>query len=183
MSTAVIGAPEYRARSGRTVKVGEDGSLSIDHKRGYLSPEVVMDAQEFFQAQRDLERGWWRWPTNPDWVAIEGERQPYGRTVVIVHERTLDRYWLNDRVLEPGGSAETEYQAARAYFEAHPERKPWRDAKPGEVWLVTYRGREAAYTADQSDFNGAHENGQYATFRHTAAAITAARRIWPEDAS
>ncbi len=28
-------------------------------------------------------------------------------------------------------------EAARAYVEAHPEAKPWQDAKPGEVWVLT----------------------------------------------
>ena len=66
MSTAVFGAPGFRARSGRTVSARSDGSVMFDHANGYLSPASVMDAEEFFQARRDAELGRWRYPLEPD---------------------------------------------------------------------------------------------------------------------
>lgn len=68
-------------------------------------------------------------------------------------------------------------QAARAYFAAHPVRKPWEDAKPGEVWIVTDPTGEHAYLVDDEQFyDSARDYGLY----FNDGMITAARRIWPE---
>lgn len=183
MSTAVIGAPEFRARSGRTVRSNEDGSVTFEGVRGYIGAEQVFDAQEFFQAQRDLDFGRWRCPAEPDWVAQEGERSSDGRrTVRLFNESTFESFWLNSRVMDEVDNETAKHRVARAFFEAHPERKPWQEARPEEAWLLTIDGKQWVATVDRMlDFTTSAEtfvNGSPDMVR-----ITAGRRIWPEDAS
>ena len=185
MGKAVFGAPEFKARSGRMVKVGEDGSLSIDHMRGYLSPEVVMDVEEWAQAKRDIVLGRWRWPENPDYVVYRGRDDD--DTVVVIDERN------GSNAVYDRGDSDSEFErwkshheAARAYFEAHPERKPWHDAEVGEVWLLTKDGTEGEFAAVVSDpaitFAKSFDAAAFA-FHLDDSGIRSGRRIWPEDAS
>lgn len=141
-----------------------------------LPPGGIPALREFFRAERDEELGRWRYPVDPEWVAIEGERLPNRRTVVLVNERTLEREWLNDLVMKSGEAPK--HEAARAYFEARPERKPWEDAKPGEVWAVTIEGTEKALLVDPDQFTDGNLGYDF-----DDSSITAARRIWPEVAS
>lgn len=183
MSTAVIGAPEFRARSGRTVRHGEDGTVTFHLGNGYLSPETAMDAEEFFQAQRDVELGRWRWPENPEYVVYPFEN---GEGLTSLSERTgVSTTYLTR---EAAISDESSYlaPAAHAYLEAHPERKPWHDAKPGEVWVITTSNvgdeRAVQVTPDRTfQYNDAIQFPK--AFPLTYDAIESARRIWPEDAS
>lgn len=174
---------KFVARSGREVKAGrEDGSLVFGKVNGYLGRDEVFDAEEYFQAKRDEELGRWRWPENPDWVAREVDRSYEGRRCVeVMNERTFHVNVYNDRVLE--GGADIRHRAARAFFEAHPESKPWHDAKPGEVWLLTVDGYEAHFVADGKEFNGTNEFGRFICCAHDDEDITAGRRIYPGDAS
>lgn len=171
------------------VHITKKGSSSLAVERPMtdrllsINAERVSALREFFQHERDEELGRWRWPENPDWVAIEGERSTGRRTVVLVDERTLERHWLNDLVMDSDGYRETKHEAARAYFEANPEPepepKPWHDAKNGEAWVITWKGGEFAVVCDGAYFNW--------PFGSTQAVIdpdiTAGRRLWPEDAS
>lgn len=68
-------------------------------------------------------------------------------------------------------------RALREFFAAHPEPKPWHEAKPGEVWELTHDGNLGAW----------HVNGGGKEFFAPGALldidnedITAGRRIWPE---
>lgn len=64
--------------------------------------------------------------------------------------------------------------ALREYFrhEANPKRKPWEDAKPGEVWEINgfpaWRLESGAFMFDDESFLFTED-------------ITSGRRIWPED--
>lgn len=175
---------QFETSSGRIVKVGVDGSVMFDHVNGFLTPESAIDAEEFYQAKRDAELGRWRCPTETDWVAREGVRTADGRTVVVVNERTLDRFWFNERVRNAGADVDVAHSVGRAYFEAHPERKPWQAAKPGEVWILsTADGENAAYsvmTVREAGVVFESDEGRYSL---DDADIEEARRIWPEDAS
>ena len=84
-------------------------------------------------------------------------------------------------------------EVAREYFDAHPEPKPWHDAKPGEVWVLRIHtgptfdhapavvsssaNGNAIFTAATYDAGGTEE------IALTAPQITYATRIWPEVAS
>lgn len=152
MSTAVIGAPEFRARSGRTVRSNEDGSVTFEGVRGYIAPEQVFDAQEFFQAQRDLDYGRWRCPTEPD-VVVYRDREDQA-LIRVIDELTgeLMQYRREFMAHQTEAQSQRHLHAARAYFEAHPERKPWHDATPGEFWSVQHMGM--CETCRVDDLNG-----------------------------
>ena len=179
MSTAVIGAPEFRARSGRTVRSKADGSVVFDHVNGYLGPEQVFDAEEFFQARRDAELGRWRCLTDPDWVAAEGVRTVDGRTVVVVNERTLDRFWFNERVRDTATKADVAHRVGRAYFEAHPERKPWEEAERGEAWKLREADAYPGIAVLTEEMGWLWATGRAVDLTR----IVDGECIWPEDAS
>lgn len=122
-------------------------------------------------AERDRELGRWRWPENPNWVVYE-----IGEYAVVMSERYADiRQFTRDEAASMTG---LEFrQAARAYFDAHPEEKPWHSAKSGEAWVITYGGEEYAVISDGASF--LWEAGSEQPITDTR--ITSARRIWPED--
>lgn len=125
---------EYKASNG--VKItrytesldAADGDVSA----AWMAPRVVDALREFFRAEEDERLGRWRWPENPDYVVYHWG-QPLTAGVVVTSESAA----VPSRVLHRDADPENrtpEYRAARAYFDAHPEPKPWHDAKPKEVW-------------------------------------------------
>ncbi|WP_336642838.1 hypothetical protein [Microbacterium sp. MMO-113] len=108
----------YETRSGRVVKVQENGGIVFDHVNGYITPEMVPDAEEFFEARKDDELGRWRWPEDRKFVV-------YGRDdggARVVDETTGDN-WFYRR--EDAVHVGDPYFAASAFWEAHPvEPKP-----------------------------------------------------------
>lgn len=176
MSTAVFGAPEWRARSGRTIKPLEDGTITFQGSHGYLAPLTAMDAEEFFQAKRDADLGRWRYPLDPDLVVYAED----GRARVLFEPGGGSFVWSRESAQTAAGSPQRD--AALAYFEAHPERKPWEDAQPEEGWVITVDGKEWLATVDVAyDFTTANETFSFGT--SDMARITDARRVWPEEAS
>lgn len=163
---------QFQARSGRTIKVGEDGTMRFHLGNGYLAPDQAMDAEEYFQAKRDEELGRWRWPENPHLVVY-----PRRDGAVLV----LNEMSVNGGILYRRGDAvsDIESEAACAYFAVHHEPKPWHEAKDREVWVLTHvKGETGAFIVDGNRFEG----GSWSLPRD-AASITEGRRIWPEDAS
>lgn len=75
-------------------------------------------------------------------------------------------------------------KAARAYFDARPEPKPWHDASLGDVW-------EFQIPAFFDQFAAAFQEtarGKEWVITRTGAAVdvesaTSARKVWPEVAS
>ncbi|QWY84623.1 hypothetical protein QEH34_gp41 [Microbacterium phage Footloose] len=137
------------------------------------------DAQalrEFFQHERDEELGRWRWPHNPDFVVY-----PRGESGVHVLDEGsgIGAARLIHRNGDPHNPT-AEYQAAYAYFEAHPERKPWEDAKEGEVWIVT--PSKALTCGERVEYPAIFQAGRFRDHGGSweARDLTAARRIWPE---
>ena len=150
---------------------------------GVYTLETTEALRAFFQAERDAELGRWRDPENPDIVvypipAMNDQGDGYGRAVWVLDEAEM----VSGTVLDDRHS----HSSASRYFDAHPlpEPKPWEDAKPGEVWALTYAGIEE--TAWVADFTwGAPPrfrqfknllNPIFTNDKH----ITAGRRIWPE---
>jgi hypothetical protein len=152
----------------------------FDHANGYLSPASAMDAEEFFQAKRDAELGRWRSPLHPDYVVyLIG----YEALVIGEHVGLSQRF---ERSAVDAASSRVPEQVAAAYFEAHPERKPWHDAKPGEVWLLTLDGVESAFYPSKSldrHFTPVAPSTGTTAVTFDWPEIEAGRRIWPEDAS
>lgn len=136
--------------------------------------------REFFQHERDEELGRWRWPEHPDFLVYS--RGHAG--VRVTSESSGDHILaVREAAMKWKAREATYYGAARAYFDAHPERKPWEDAKPGEAWEITYTtlvGPEVTKVAIRTDRNTWKTDVLEMEFNY---AITSARRIWPEDAS
>lgn len=177
MSTAVIGAPEFRARSGRLVRLRNDGSLHFHRGNGYLGADEVFDAEEFFQAKRDAELGRWRWTENPHYVVYPSG---HGGQVAVVDESNGERRHYSRSLCATTAppSLDGIHAAAHAFFEAHPERKPWVAAKTGEGWAVTLGGEERLATVQDTYFWIGSE-----AYSVTDPEIADARKVWPEDAS
>ena len=117
---------QFQARSGRTIKVGEDGTLIFDHVHGYLDPDSAMDAEEWAQAKHDADLGRWRWPENPTFVVYVIGRS--GDVVNVMNEQNgMSAQFSRNEMTFFGLPIETDdpnYSgAAHAYFEAHPTPK------------------------------------------------------------
>lgn len=166
---------EFTASNGVGVRIdGRD--LDIRNTRDWvgLCGTVVLDAlREFYQHEGDQERGRWRWPEHPDFVVY-----PKGDGWIVLSEVSANsKHYSHREHASIGSSLLT--QAMRAYFEAHPERKPWHDAKPWETWVFTIDGGEQSATLDEDrEFRDRSYNT--CSWMHvTDERITAARRIWP----
>lgn len=171
---------EYTASNGVTIRRTRHGYLSFSNLDLGALTGITLDEEaalrEFFQHERDEELGRWRWPENPDFVVyprgvagIRVSSESSGDHILAVREAAMN--WA---LGEP-----TFFGAARAYFEAHPERKPWHDAKPGEVWAFVSFGEELAATVTS---DGRFRFGDDSHLKVSDPVITSARRIWPEEA-
>lgn len=141
-----------------------------------LTPAETKALREFFRAELDEELGRWRWPEGDDWVVRELDRDTFGRRrVECLNERTFEKTSFNP-VAATGES--DKHRAARAYFEAHPERKPWEEAEDGEIWVLTGAGGlELPWLRQHGDWIS---NTPSRLIRRNVDLITAGRRIWPE---
>lgn len=185
---------KFQASNGYTILARENATVDWWSSDGvhsgviqvFTHSQVWKALREFFQAERDEELGRWRWPENPEYVVIEGPRSDYRnqRTVVVVNERTLDRWWLNEGVMSAREDRPENRHAARAFFEAHPEPKPWHDAKPGEVWELTFSEAGGGGAVALIFHKGKFRNPQYVSrVPLDDPTITAGRRIWPVEES
>lgn len=168
----------FTASNGIKVSLDVLGGINYDESSLFLTlPGMRTTAlREFFQNERDQELGRWRWPENPDYVII-----PRARGVRVVSETT--GMSLDARRGQYRGGGATLFGAAAAYFDAHPERKPWEDAKPGEVWLLTLDGDESAFYPSKSlsrAFTPVAPNTGMTAVSMNWPEITAGRCIWPE---
>lgn len=172
----------FRARGGMTVRECPDGSLKVGNVDGYLSQPAAFAAEEYYLAKRDAEIGRWRWPENPDYVVYQ---QAGEQGVRVIHEPSgYVRDYLARRAAERLPNA-IPAQAAVAYFKAHPERKPWHAAKYGEVWQVEHTGGQVDLCRVNAweKFEQVSGTGVLVSMPITRESITAAVRVWPEDAS
>lgn len=150
-----------------------------------LTPAGVAALREFFQHERDEELGRWRWPENPEYVVYKaraGERVPDARHVTVSNESNGDAAWLFE--VESGGvsgGGSWARDAARAYFAAHPESKPWHDARHLSLWVLTLDGCASpeVYIRRGEVFRPVN-NESRVSIDGRDALITGARRIWPE---
>lgn len=161
---------EFTASNGLRIE-RDDDAVRIHHGYGFLDHHAISAAEaqalrEFFQHERDAELGRWRWPENPDYVVYQADS---GRVRVLRESDGKSGVWSRAQKNDGWMFA----QPAIAYFDAHPETKPWHDAQEGEVWVITVRGEEypAIFQADAFRDGG----GSWAM-----EDITAGRRIYPE---
>lgn len=133
--------------------------------------------REFFQHERDQELGRWRWPEYPEYVV---HPHPVSSDEVLVRSERggEERVWRGEE--RPGNYL---HDAARAYFAAHPEPKPWHEAMPGEVWVVRVTDEDLVMTVHESEYGGLRfrRNDRHGTiYALDTPSIREGRRIWPE---
>lgn len=183
----------FTASNGITVYAREGGTVQFQHATRAESCGILQvfphsewwDAlREFFRAEEDERLGRWRWPENPDYVVYPPDADDETEALLILFEpgggssRHYTREWLAG-VTDPAGSAVA--RCAQAYFDAHPEPKPWHEAQIDEVWLLTIDGVEEAYRTEMVSHVRffAIRAGNGMTYGTRPSEITAGRRIYP----
>ncbi|WP_295821606.1 hypothetical protein [uncultured Microbacterium sp.] len=155
--------------------VARDGSRMADWD--YLDRHDMQALREFLQAEADERLGRWRWTENPDYVVYPSALYltPSNNDLAqVVNEANGQCHRV--RRDDPDSLFGLFSEAGAAYFDAHPEPKPWHDAKPREVWVLTHvKDETSAFIVDGNRF----ESGSW-SLPLDASSITAGRRIWPE---
>ena len=113
--------------------MSDEMNTQFDPESIYM-PRELKALRAFFQEERDTELNRWRDPENPDMVCYALSDKNHVR---VLDECTgmfgfYDRNDTNPRVCGSMGSTTIRY------FEAHPPKNLWEDAKVGEYWLVTW---------------------------------------------
>lgn len=171
--TASNGVTITGSAHARTWQVRDEGSEIGDKRFVPLNVRKIDALREFFQHERDEELGRWRWPENPLYVVY-----PRADHVQVVNE--LSGNALNVSRAQANVSTGLD-RAARAYFEAHPERKPWHDAKEGEVWVLDLiASGEGSWFVNYGYFQSTKS---LVNRPLTDAAFRSGRRIFPEQKS
>lgn len=170
---ATVFSPEPDTVTVRTA----DGVVLLDVHGGDISLPAL---REFFQHERDEQLGRWRWPENPDYVVYP----PEAGFVKVLHESTaktsvFERAW--QRIDDDHD------RAARAYFDAHPESKPWQNAEYGELWSLDVIGTSMWVVLEAGDDDEPRpvfrDIRTMVTLSLDDIAITGGRRVWPEATS
>lgn len=155
-----------------------DGRLSRLKEWDFLDVDDMEALEEYFLAKRDKELGRWRWPENPNWLVYWNEED--SNEVIVFDEsdpaeggvritRGEDRDWPH---FQP---------AAQAYFAAHPEPRPWLDAKPGEVWIFewTLGSKQPALILNNGKFVLRDNDYSGKEYSLEEPAVKAGHRIYP----
>lgn len=194
---------DFEASNGVSVSVNEHGDIYL---RGAGAPADdwefdcniagALALREFFQHERDEELGRWRWPENPDYVVYlrnDGQACVFNEaTGVTVYRFRGEHEHLEELRRQSGEEVMPHTHAARAYFEAHPERKPWHAPDAGDHWAL-HIAHGMALSGDEHLYKYTRWGSQGrwgfvpidggSVLDPTDPTITAGRRIWPEDAS
>lgn len=172
---------EFTASNGITVGLDED-RVTFSKTRAtppiWFDPDEVAALREFFQHERDELLGRWRSTEDPDVVvyAISNLK------IRVIDESGHGNAASFDRDDSDGlGPLSC---AAREFFDAHPEPKPWGNAIPGEVWYLTREGinglQEAGHREGSVVFWPITGQPGY-TPEYQASDFIGGRRIWPEE--
>lgn len=174
----------FTAKTGRTVAIKSRSMTGTILEISGLDTRTTVDLgdvatlREFFQHERDKELGRWRWPDNPDYVVYpDGTsrtvvKESDGRTMIVsIHDRKVMTTYLDSYV-----------GAAKAYDAAHPEPKPWHDAKAEEIWVLRERNCETwlPFRWDAAEQWWFASSSNMAMHRRSEGTIVEGRRIWPE---
>lgn len=146
----------------------------------YIVAAEELAAREFFHAERDEALGRWRWPENPNVVAWASRRTNEKDVTVFDEAAGYVGYFERADVTDAHFGEGLIRGAARAYFEAHPERKPWEDAQDGEVWLIDCAGTPEGgepFIVHLGKFKSPTTTSLVVKNDPT---ITAARKVFPE---
>ena len=131
----------FTARNG--VQLWKHPSGSVEWEPGQPHGRVTAALREYFEAERDIELGRWRFPDAPRFVvyplpAVSG----HDRGLRVVDESDGTSVYIGENANRPFDQWQ---KIAAAYLEAHPYEKPWRDESLiGDVWEITVKGVERA---------------------------------------
>lgn len=155
--------------------------LQADDRYGFTLRSMIADAlREFFAHERDVELGRWRSKKHPAWTAVLAAHVDM---VNFRHDNGVQAFEVDNRERRYSQWSIELQDVAAEYFAAHPEPKPWHDAKPGEVWVVSAYEEPIAMTVFESDFGGLlfrQNDREGTTWAIDTPVITSARRIFPE---
>lgn len=174
MTEAFVASNGVHVHPNKTV----NGKTSVESSNAghCLGEEMVQALREFFLHERDKELGRWRDPEDPNMYVITDE----GGRLNVVNEST-SRWTLITRELIAGyPDVMPGRKTGARYFAAHPEPRPWHDAKAGEVWVLTLEGEPE--TAQVVDGYGKFMPWtiDVVSDGNSRGKITAGRRIFPE---
>lgn len=149
--------------------------------------EVVFDDEDFlalreyFRDERDRELGRWRDLNHSGYVVypkVNGSvrvlEEMTGQSQLFTRDSDFDKDW--------GGSS------ARAYFDAHPEKKPWHDAEQNDVWALQikdcYEPELYRFAMDTTCAAGKVfrpvNNPARVFFEANSPLIESAEKVWPQ---
>ena len=159
------------------IKAYEDGSARLlwDWRDIALTTANFETLRAFFQAERDDALGRWRDPENPDMVCYPVAYDL--DAVLVMYEGDMTRYYATRSTwkdVTPYYVSET----AGRYFAAHPEPKPWENAKEGDYWVQTIGSEPSLW--HQGVRRQFWTNGERLSVTDLKDA-TAGHRIWPEE--
>lgn len=168
----------FTASNGRKVQ-GSDRFETGIRVSGFiwaeLSNEQTQALREYFLAERDKELGRWRDPVDSTFIV----RSRNDELVTVFDEIKCEGTdWNRAQVAQRLNSICHGYDTAERYFDAHPEKKPWHDAEPGEWWEITFNGETHKALVDlEHDFSYLGE-GRLAEYVHRSTpVITAGRKL------
>ena len=141
-SNGLTVGPHKEALLGHAI-YSPSGLNTLDTAYSHLNSEEMQALREFFRAERDEELGRWRWPDNPSYVVYAKDG---GDLVRVAQDADGGAFTVHRRDAGLEEATHPAWRAARAYFEAHPERKPhpWDNAERDEVWLFKSEGNGRA---------------------------------------
>ena len=141
----------FTASNGHKVTPNGDGANVY---RGIMStpiyPDEMQALREFFQAEADERAGRWRWVEHPDYVVYDtGDRIE----VVVLDESTgyMENVWRGKE--RPGSYM---HDAARAYFEAHPDPEEYVIVWSGGLALT----KPQTFSEAQAELKRAWDTGE-----------------------
>jgi len=174
---------EFIASNGVRIGLGVPGAEHVRLYEDIFTAREVDALREFFQHERDEQLGRWRWPERPDYVVTPFDGDP-DHVLVVQESAGVACEFVRASAYGPSmsGYHSRLAPAARAYFDAHPVRKPWHDAEPGEVWALDHgHGERAAIVLEaNTDTTGRLFSTGPTMFSPLNPTIVSARRIWPE---
>ena len=147
-----------------------------------LAGGYIIDAlREFFRAEEDERLGRWRFPEKDYMVVYADESELH-----VVDERDGAAVTFSRECRRKGAPLDRFHAAAAGWLDAHPDPKPWHEAKPGEVWVLEVEDETPGVpwlvkqTSSHSYFARLEAPPSALTYGVRCAQITAGRRIWPE---
>lgn len=125
--------------NGEMVEVLNDGAATAHH----VDYHVFRAIEEHALAKRGL------WEASNGHLVLRGDEphdiEGLGRTILVINPAEMS-YWTYREHDEADIWSPKKTEAAQEYFNAHPEEKPWHNAKHGEIYRVTVIDEEGQDT-------------------------------------